>query len=355
MAGKPLGNGTAAPNRRVTVFIPAYNVEAYIAEAIESVLAQTFTNFTLLIIDDASTDNTLSVIQSYTDDPRLQVVTHEQNLGRPVTRNEGLDLARTEFIAFLDADDKCTTQRLARQVSYLDSHIDIDGVGSWKTCIDEKGCPAPEGVRKYPLGHHEIACQMLVECPIGQTSLTMRLNAFARYRYDVEFVVAQDYELWARMIETCRFANLPEALTYYRQHPKQSSSTKSHTQRTMDLEIYGRQIDRLGVRNATHDLLMHERFFKFSSRDSVLEHTGKPLDIEYVRWARRWLGALREGNAKNRIYPEPEFSRTLSARWLFAARKAVRNSGPWLVALELIKCKLTLVALIHPALQFKKT
>lgn len=94
---------------RVTVFIPVYNAKAFIGQAIESVLAQTFTDFELLIIDDASTDATLSVTQRHTLDERVRLLIHDQNRGKARTRNEGLDQACGEYIALLDADDLCMT------------------------------------------------------------------------------------------------------------------------------------------------------------------------------------------------------------------------------------------------------
>lgn len=337
---------------RVTVLMPAYNAERYIAEAIESVLAQTFTDFELLIIDDASRDTTPSVIGNFASDARLRVVRHVKNIGRPRTRNHGLDLARGEYIAFLDADDRCAPQRLAEQVAYLDGHADIDGVGSWKAWIDERGQPVPGEVRRFPLDANAIACEMLAECTLGQTAMMLRKTTFEGYRYDSTFPVAEDYELWARMIATARFANLPETLTYYRRHAEQSISAHKADQQVSDRAIQGRQIAALGVKHDTQDLLRHERLFNFASRQSVLERTGAPLDVAYLRWARRWLEALRDGNARVRFYPEPAFSDALAARWLFAARKAVRNGGLLPVAKELVKSRLTCMALAHPVRQF---
>ena len=130
-----LSTSNQTPTPRVTVFIPVYNAQAYIAEAIESVLAQTYSDFELLVIDDGSTDETASVICTFMYDPRIRVVSHIRNLGQPHTRNYGLELASGEYIAFLDADDRCVPERIERQVTYLDTHTDIDGVGSWMDWI----------------------------------------------------------------------------------------------------------------------------------------------------------------------------------------------------------------------------
>lgn len=333
--------------------MPVFNAERYIAEAIDSVLSQTFTDFELLIIDDASTDDTPDVIHRFMHDTRLRLVTQAENLGRPRTRNHGLDLARGEYIAFLDADDCCVAQRLAKQIAYLEAYADIDGVGSWMAWIDDHGQPAAYGIREFPLGPRSVACTMLAECALGQGSMMVRQVSFASYRYDTDFPMAEDYELWARMIRTCRFANVPETLTFYRNHPEQSISAHQEAQKNSDLMIYSRQLAALGVRHDEHDLARHERLLKFASRESVLKRTGAPLDIDYVRWARRWLEALHTGNTRSRIYPEPTLTHMLTARWLRAARKAIRHGSFWLILGELLKSRLTFVALRHPLRQYK--
>lgn len=321
-----LSDHASAP--RVTVFIPVYNSQAYVGAAIDSVLAQTYRDFELLIIDDGSTDGTPSILAEYAKrDSRVRIVTQAENIGQPQTRNHGLDLARSELIAFLDADDMCAPQRLERQVAYLDTHSDIDGVGSWMAWIDEQGKFSCKGLYKLPLDADDIACRTLFECPLAQGTMMLRKVAFSGYRYDNDFIVSEDYELWARMIATRRFANLPEALSYYRYHDTQATTTQNHAQKAFNLTIYGRQVAALGLQHDANDLIHHECLFKFEGRRPVLERTGAPLDIDYLRWARAWLEALIEGNVDHQIYPEPAFSHTLAARWLFACRKAARNSS----------------------------
>lgn len=319
---------------RVTVFIPAFNVECYIEDAIDSVLQQTFTDFELLIIDDGSTDATPEIVAGYKDDARIRIVTNAENLGRPATRNKGLELARGELIAFLDGDDLCSPERLERQVAYLDAHLDIDGLGTWMTTVDEQGHGSGHIYYEEALTPDEIACEMLIGCAIAQPTMMVRLRAISAFRYDPAFPVAQDYELWVRMIATCRFANLPQALTQYRQHATQATTARSQEQRALIRHVYGRQIAALGMSATELDLVRHECLFRCEGRRPVLEKTGARLDIDYLRWARAWLEALRDGNARIRIYPEPALSHMLAARWLFACRKAARNS-PWLqVAVE---------------------
>lgn len=324
----------ATSRPRVTVFIPAFNAERYIGDAIESVLAQTYPDFELLIIDDGSTDASAAVICSFETDPRLRAVSHIQNLGQPRTRNHGLEIANGEYIAFLDADDRCIPERIARQVAYLDTHADIDGVGSWMAWMDENGHAIDQPYDELPLAPERIACHMLVECPIAHPTMMLRASALSGYRYNESFAGAEDYELWARMIVKHRFANVSDALVCYRRHAGQATIIHGEIQKADDLRVYQLQLSALGVCGDSSDLIRHECLFKFEGRQPVLERTGAPLDIHYLRWARAWLEGLLEGNTQYRIYPEPAFSQMLAERWLFACRKAARNSPLRWVARE---------------------
>jgi len=348
-------SGKRIQRPRVTVLMPAYNVERYIGQAIKSVLDQTFTQFELLVIDDASTDGTLDIVHAFASDSRVRVVRQEHNRGRPRTRNHGLDIAKSEYVAFLDADDYCAPERLAKQVAYLDANPHIGGVGSWKKWVDMDGSQVAGEIRRFPLEPDEVACKMIRECTLGQTSLMLRRTAIGNYRYDPAYPYSEDYELWARMIEATRFANLKEPLTYYRRHTEQSISAHHGDQELATLQIYSYQIEKLGVEHDFEDLRRHERLLKLSSRESVLKRTGAPLDIDYIRWARSWLESLRQGNLKTGFYPEPAFSSLLAACWLFAARKAIRLSGPIAVFREVASSPLTRIALMRPRLVSKIT
>ena len=117
----------------------AYNAGRYVAEAVESILAQTYTDFEFLIIDDGSTDRTLKVLKQYAArDPRIHLVSRP-NRGLVATLNEGLALARAEFIARMDADDIALPHRFERQIAYMREHPDIICVGSAVMTMDQAG------------------------------------------------------------------------------------------------------------------------------------------------------------------------------------------------------------------------
>ena len=125
-------------NPIVTVLMSVYNGERYLNEAIDSILAQTFTDFEFLIIDDASTDSTPKILHSY-DDPRIRIVTNEENLGLTKSLNKGLALAQGEYIARMDADDISLPERLMMQLNFLIDNKTVPLVGSGAIMIDEDG------------------------------------------------------------------------------------------------------------------------------------------------------------------------------------------------------------------------
>ena len=111
-------------NIRVSVIIPAYNQADFLGAAIQSVLAQTYPNFEIVVVDDASTDLSIEVVKQF-DDPRIKLLMHEENRGLPASRNTGMRASLGEFIAFLDADDIFHPEKLESHVAFLDNNPDV--------------------------------------------------------------------------------------------------------------------------------------------------------------------------------------------------------------------------------------
>jgi glycosyltransferase involved in cell wall biosynthesis len=113
---------------RVTVVMAVYNAAQFLREAIASVLSQTYTDFELIVVDDASTDDSSAILRSY-NDPRIRIIRHQTNLGASLSRNDALAAARGELIAIMDADDVCAPTRIERQVEFLQAHPAVGLVG----------------------------------------------------------------------------------------------------------------------------------------------------------------------------------------------------------------------------------
>lgn len=206
----------------VSVLLPAYNCESFIAEAVQSILTQTFQDFELLIIDDGSTDATSSILSSF-NDPRIRLLPNDRNLGLIATLNRGLILASGQYVARMDADDIAAPERLSKQVIYLDTHPNVHVVGTMVDLIDEQGVIFGGGLR-YPTEPEEIRNYLLRECCLIHPSTTFRKETvIAAGGYATSARYAEDYDLWLRLSDHHKIANLPDTLLSYRMHKKQVS------------------------------------------------------------------------------------------------------------------------------------
>jgi glycosyltransferase involved in cell wall biosynthesis len=214
----------------VSVMMPVYNAERYLAEAVESILGQTFADFEFLIVDDGSTDRSGAMLERYAARDQRVRVARLPHGGIVAARNHALSRARAEFCAVMDADDVALPQRLARQVDYLRTHPDIVCVGSAVHFID----PAGRFLRDaHPGMEHEAIEERALagDCPLNHPSVMMRraaVEAVGGYRSGFE--PAEDHDLFLRLGEVGRLANLPEVLMKYRQHPHSASERHQRLQ-----------------------------------------------------------------------------------------------------------------------------
>ncbi|GAB3678643.1 glycosyltransferase family 2 protein [Salinisphaera aquimarina] len=314
---------------RVTVCIPAYNASAYIGEAIESVLAQAYRDFELLVIDDCSVDDTVAICRQIGDE-RLRLIERDTNGGRPAVRNQGLAEARGEFLALLDADDRCLPDRLAQQVAFLDAHPQVDVLGSWWHTIDAHGNRLPAKKNHRRLSPDMVACYLLYRGVIHNPTVMARRAAMAGYAYDPEYSVAEDYDLWDRMRPAHGMAVLPARLIEYRSHDAQASTARVAESHARRQQIQARQLDALGMCFDARDVLFHHLLY--TGRRMFEAQTGAYLDCAYVDWAADWLTRLVAANAERRCYPEPAFTRLAAQMWINVCRKAAKRVGPsvWL-------------------------
>ncbi len=224
-----LSAGDAVPT--VSVVLPVHNGEPYLAEAVDSILRQTFGDFELIAVDDASTDNSRRRLDdAAARDSRVSVV-DGQDRGLVGALNLGLSLARGEFIARMDADDISQPSRFARQVSYLRENPDIAVVGSAITLIDASGAVVRE--ISYPLAPADVdRFLMEVGSALAHPAVMARRKAMLTVGgYRKPFQHSEDYDLWLRMAERYLLANLPDRLLCYRQHGGKSSLRHATAQR----------------------------------------------------------------------------------------------------------------------------
>ena len=222
--------------------MPNYNYASYLKEAIESILNQTFYDFEFIIIDDSSTDDSVSIIESYTHkDRRIRFYCNEKNAGIASVLNKGIDLCCGEYIALMHSDDISLPDRLKKQISFLKSkNFDLCG----GRMITFNGVAEEEGF-DMPKTAEEIAAILPFVGPIGHPTVMGKTDLFKKYRYR-DFERCEDYDLWIRMIAGhVKITNVPDVVLKYRLHPYPYKAYSSNCEvivsglRVKALEIIG--------------------------------------------------------------------------------------------------------------------
>jgi glycosyltransferase involved in cell wall biosynthesis len=211
---------------KVSVVMSVYNAGDFLQEAVDSVLAQRFADFELIMIDDGSTDGSLSTLRRISD-ARVKII-QQENRGLIASLNRGIALSTGQYIARMDADDRCMPDRFGLQANHLDQHPDIALLGSGIATMDENGSPLAPCVR-FPQTHAEIWAGMgrrpWVFC--HPAVMFRRAAAVEMGMYRSDFAHAEDAEFFARLMTRYQAANLPDVLLSYRLRRSAISFTKS--------------------------------------------------------------------------------------------------------------------------------
>lgn len=215
----------------VSILLPAYNSQLYIEQAVQSMLAQTYRDFEFIIIDDGSTDGTTDILRKLGQlDNRIRLIVRP-NKGLTPTLIEGVGLSRAPLIARMDADDVSLPDRLEKQVAYMGAHRECVAVGGQVVAIDPDGDPIKSWNR--PVNHEEIDAHHMAGNGAGifHPAALIRREALERAGgYRADFEPAEDFDLWLRLAEIGRLANLPETVLYYRLHLQSISRTRTAQQ-----------------------------------------------------------------------------------------------------------------------------
>lgn len=199
----------------ISVVMPVYNVETYLKEAMDSILAQTWTDFEFIIVDDGSTDQSLTILQSYTDS-RIKVIQNEVNLGNYASRNLGLKAACGKYTAIMDADDRALPDRFLTQYRYMEQHPDVMACGSLFYINNF--------VINQPLSYITIRETLLQDNCFLHPSLFIRTEVMRTLGgYDEKYYYSSDYHLACRLSLLGKIVNLPDVLMVYRKHKEQIS------------------------------------------------------------------------------------------------------------------------------------
>lgn len=227
----------------LTVIMPVYNGEMYLEEAIDSILNQTFTDFKLLVLNDNSTDSTPRILEAYQKkDSRVEVITKTKNEGPANLRNEGIERSQSEFIALMDADDISLPTRFEKQLEVFKNKPNIGVCATWFTFFGDK-----QKLIKHAVEPEALKVQFLSSCGVGNPTVMFRASAIKDFRFEHQYVPAEDYGLWSEVIQITDFYNIPESLLNYRWHPNNISQTKAENLRKADALIKKRQLLHFGI------------------------------------------------------------------------------------------------------------
>jgi glycosyltransferase involved in cell wall biosynthesis len=234
---------------RISVAMSVYNSERYLALAIESVLAQTFTDFEFLILNDGSVDGSRATIDHYAGaDPRIRAI-HRENKGLVISLNELLAEARAPLIARMDGDDICLPERFEKQVAFMDANPEHGVVGTWTADIDEDGNPYLMRGADHPTTYEDFLDV------IGKRSLLCHPSAMMRRDvvlsvggYHAAFKHCEDFDLWLRLASVTKLCSIPERLLKYRHWPNQVSTKYAYVQQIGAAISYQAYLERIAGR-----------------------------------------------------------------------------------------------------------
>lgn len=209
---------------RVTVLMPTYNVAPWVDQAIQSVLNQTYNDFELLVVDDASTDDTLAHVRAI-DDPRIRIAAFPNNVGLADNLNRGLDSIDTELVARMDGDDIAEPDWLETGIKVLDSHPEV-GVCSFGFQF----FGTKTSLVRFPEWHEDSKAQMLFGCTVIVPVLRRSVFVENNLHYSTAAFPAEDYMMWSNVYRVTQVYNVQRTLFHYRTHETQISTSKRQAQ-----------------------------------------------------------------------------------------------------------------------------
>ncbi len=298
------------PTPILSIIIPTYNAEKFISQAIQSILDQTYNNFELIIINDASTDNTKSIIETF-DDSRIKYFENEKNEGIVFSRNKGLKLARGEYIGMLDADDIVYPEKFKLQIDFLEKNKDFGMVGSWARFIDENG-KYLTGSWKLKASPKMIPSIMLFKNYFLQSAVLYRRECIGSFSFKEGFEIGEDYLIWYEILKKWKAWNLQQYLLDYRVHEKSITQNNIEFKREKEKEVFKIILSNLKIKPSDEESELHILI----REGNAIRDTKTLLSIE------KWLLKIIAQNRLLKIYDTTILERIVFERWLKVCSKA---------------------------------
>lgn len=292
---------------KVSVLMPVYNGEKYLAQAIESIGFQSYDDWELIIVDDGSTDMTAEIVSRYRDN-RIYYLKNERNIGLIATLNKGIDYCSGKYIARMDADDISEPERLKKQIEFMESHPNYVMCGTNARIINSEGNPI--GSIKNLTTNNYLRINLLFSVPFVHPSMIIRKEAILNSRYDADFKHVEDYDLWCRLSAKGMIANVGKKFLQYRWHESNISVVNSAFQEAQKDKIIRRELALLELNPTEEELWCHRitfRLYSFGIKQSV--------SVEKITSIENWFHKLIEQNKKKKIYQRTSFTAYVWSRW----------------------------------------
>lgn len=290
----------------VSVVMSNFNTPIkYLKESIDSVLAQTYTNFEFIIIDDGSTDDSAKFIESYVD-PRIKLIYNETNMGLARSLNKGLDLCRGEYVARMDSDDVCYPERFAEQTAFLKKNPDTIVCGTFVEFIDENGKTTSLSGKHtvIPEMDYYKICLLFSNSPtIFHPSAMFSRKLLVQYhiKYDEAFRYAQDYRMWVNCAQYAKCTNIKKHLMKYRNHSVAISAAKYDEQCGYAYQIIQQQLDALHLELTDEIIPYHFKYLYLFTGYSVL--------------MKQWIKKIIKANKTYQVYDHKKLKKLLWDRF----------------------------------------
>ena len=300
----------------VSVVMPVYNRERYVGAAIESILAQSFTNLELVIVDDGSTDGSVAVIRGY-HDPRIRFFQLPQNQGVSKARNVGNLEARGEFIAVMDSDDIALPERIEQQLAFMQGHQDVGICGGSVRWVDDNLQRIME-TGFAVTGHERCLAKLVFLIPFCHPTLMVRRSVYSLVPYETRWELVDDYDFLTRAAQVTKIDAIRDVVLLMRSHPQRMSVVMMGKQGDLADEISALYLTRMGLVLDERQKAVWKKFRR------PRNHVITPEELEEMSQ----LGArLLEVNAKTGSISHRALQAILAGQWWHVLRVSTRTIG----------------------------
>lgn len=297
----------------VSIVMAAFNEEKYLHESIKSILDQTYTNFEFIIINDGSTDQSESIILSFTD-KRIIYIKNETNLKLIDSLNKGLKLAKGKYIARMDADDISINNRLEKQVAFMEANPEIGISGAQLTIFGNS-----TGTMQFPLNHEEIQLYLLITSCFGNNVVIFRKSILDQYQlfFQKGYLHSEDYKSWTKWIMHTKSANLNESLVKYRTHSNSVSIQNKSLQRETRDRIRTEYVSEL---------------FQLGNDSKIAKDFTGPICLLRIKAIQHIINCNKESN----LFPEDKLVSAITRLWYLDCLERVNKDSLLLFKYSLI-------------------